>query len=91
MKDYPTKITFGQMRETGATRIVVFCKDYQCSHNVQMDASRWPDEMRLSDLEPRFTCTVCRKRGSIMRSVDAPPRMRTCGLMEVGQSSRHDR
>ncbi len=79
MNDYPTKIMFGEMRETGATRIIVFCKDYQCSHNVQLDAARWPDEMRLSDLEPRFTCTVCGGRGSIIRSVDVPPRMGTGG------------
>ncbi|MGY4570538.1 uncharacterized protein (UPF0264 family) [Bradyrhizobium sp. USDA 3256] len=77
MRDYPTKITFGEMRETGATRIIVFCKDYRCSHNVQMDAARWPDEMRISDVEPRFICTVCGKRGSNIRSVDAPPRMGT--------------
>ena len=77
MSDYPMKITFREMRETGATRIIVFCKDYRCSHNIQMDAAKWPDEMRLSDLEPRFICTVCGKRGSIIRSVDAPPKMGT--------------
>ena len=77
MQDYPTKITFGEMRETGATRIIVFCRDYCCSHNVQMDASRWPDEVRISDVEPRFICTVCGKRGSSIRSADEPPRMGT--------------
>lgn len=30
----------------------MFCKNYQCSHNVTIDASKWPDGMRLSDLEP---------------------------------------
>lgn len=75
MQNYPVKITFGEMRETGATRIIVFCKDYRCSHNVTMDASRRPDEMRLSDLEPCFTCTVCGQRGSSIRSVDVPPKM----------------
>ncbi|WP_092117006.1 hypothetical protein [Bradyrhizobium erythrophlei] len=79
MKDYPIKITFGEIRETGARRITVFCKDYRCSHNAEIDAARWPDEMRLSDLEPRFTCTVCGRRGSINRSVDAPPRIGTGG------------
>jgi hypothetical protein len=75
--DYPTKITFGEMRETGATRIIVFSKDYRCSHNVQMDALRWPDQVRISDVEARFVCTVCGKRGSNIRSADQPPRMGT--------------
>ncbi|OKO79049.1 hypothetical protein [Bradyrhizobium sp. NAS96.2] len=79
MSDYPTKITFGEMRETGATRIIVFCKDYRCSHNVTMDGSKWPAEMRLSDLEPRFRCTVCGKRGSNIRSVDVPGKIGTGG------------
>jgi hypothetical protein len=75
MSARPQKITFREMRQTGATRIVDFCQDYQCSHNVQMDASQWPDELQLSDLEPRFTCRVCGKRGSIIGSVNPPAKM----------------
>ncbi|WFU57741.1 hypothetical protein QA639_09640 [Bradyrhizobium pachyrhizi] len=37
MRDFPTKITFVEMRETGATRVIVFCKDYRCSYNVTVD------------------------------------------------------
>ena len=28
-----------------------------------MSANRWPDRMRLSDIEPDFVCTACGKRG----------------------------
>jgi hypothetical protein len=29
-----------------------------------VSADQWPDEMRLSDIEPGFTCTACGKRGA---------------------------
>jgi hypothetical protein len=28
---------------------------------------RWPDDVRLSDIEPGLTCTVCGKRGADVR------------------------
>jgi hypothetical protein len=28
------KITFGEMRQSGGRRIVVYCSDYKCSHSV---------------------------------------------------------
>jgi hypothetical protein len=33
--------------------------DYRCAHHVEMNAELWPDDIRLSDLEPKFTCQVC--------------------------------
>jgi hypothetical protein len=30
-------------------------------------AIEWSDEMRLSDLEPRFICKACGKRGADVR------------------------
>ncbi|KRQ03320.1 hypothetical protein AOQ71_31855 [Bradyrhizobium manausense] len=76
----PVKITLGQMRETGARGVIVFCEDYRCSHNVKLApdvVDQWPDELRISDLEPRFVCGVCGRRGAIVRSDDPPPRMGT--------------
>jgi hypothetical protein len=32
-----------------------------------MMADRWPDDVRLSDIEPRFLCQVCGKRGADVR------------------------
>ena len=32
-----------------------------------MGGDRWPDDMRLSDLEPRFVCSACGKRGADVR------------------------
>jgi hypothetical protein len=34
---------------------------------VERDGDRWPDDVRLSDLEPRFTCQACGRRGADVR------------------------
>jgi hypothetical protein len=61
------KITFGEMRASGASRIIVHCGDYKCNHLVTISADRWADDVRLSDLEPDFVCTACGKRGAEVR------------------------
>jgi hypothetical protein len=30
-------------------------------------ADRWPDYLRLSDIEPQFTCRACGKSGADVR------------------------
>jgi len=32
-----------------------------------ISGDRWPDDVRLSDLEPRFTCQACGRRGADVR------------------------
>jgi hypothetical protein len=73
----PMKITFGEMRESGLDRILIYCADYKCSHSIQMSADRWPDDIRLSDIEPLFVCQACGKRGADVRGLFAPARMGT--------------
>jgi hypothetical protein len=41
-----------------------YCGEYKCAHSVLVDSDRWGDDVRLSDLEPRFTCKVCGRRGA---------------------------
>jgi hypothetical protein len=65
--DRPQKITFGEMRESGIHGVLIYCSDYRCSHLITMDAARWPDDLRLSDIEPRFVCTACGRRGADVR------------------------
>jgi len=43
------------------------CSDYRCSHSLAVSADRRPDDVRLSDIEPRFACTAYGKRGADMR------------------------
>jgi hypothetical protein len=61
------KITFADMREMGVRGILVYCSDYKCSRLITMSGDRWPDDMRLSDIETRFVCKVCGKRGADVR------------------------
>ena len=63
----PTKITFGEMRDTGVRGVLIYCSDYKCSHSIAISADQWPDDMRLSDLEPQFVCKACGKRGADVR------------------------
>ena len=65
------KITCGEMRQHDVTGILVYCSDY---HLVTMADPQWPDAVRLSDIEPRFICTVRGKRGADIPDF-APARM----------------
>jgi hypothetical protein len=73
----PVKITFGQMRSSGVRGVIVYCTDYKCSHSIAMDADLWSDDLRLSDIEERFVCKACGKRGADVRPHFAPARMGT--------------
>jgi hypothetical protein len=50
------------MREMG-----VYCSDYHCSHWGKINADRWSDDVRLSDLEPLFVCQACGTRPADLR------------------------
>ena len=65
--DRPTKISFGDMREAGVRGLLIYCADYRCSHAIAISGDAWPDDLRLSDLEPRFICQRCGKRGANVR------------------------
>jgi len=67
MSDRLQKITFADMRDMGVRGLLIYCLDYKCSHLVTMNGDGWPDDTRLSDLEPRFVCSACGKRGADVR------------------------
>jgi hypothetical protein len=71
------KITLGEMRHSGVYGLLVYCGDYRCSHHLAISAEPWPDDLRLSDLEPRFVCKVCGVRGADIRPNFTPARMGT--------------
>jgi hypothetical protein len=52
----PQKITFGEMRASGVRDVLVYCADYRCSHSITIDASRWPDDVRLSESRVSRRC-----------------------------------
>ena len=53
------KITLGEMRASGVRGLLVYCADYKCSHWTKISGDGWPDDVRLSDLEPMFVCQAC--------------------------------
>ena len=61
------KITIGEMRESALPGLIVYCGDYKCSHSVVIEANRWANDVRLSDLEPLFVCKACGHRGADVR------------------------
>jgi hypothetical protein len=61
------KITLGEMRTSGVRGLLVYCADYKCAHAVRISGDRWPDHVRLSDLEPLFVCQACGRRGADIR------------------------
>jgi hypothetical protein len=70
MRDDPEreqKITFADMRNMGVRGVLIYCSDYKCSHSIAISADRWPDDLRLSDLEALFVCKACGKHGADVR------------------------
>jgi hypothetical protein len=61
------KITFGEMRTAGVRGLLIYCSDYKCSHSIATSGDRWPDDVWLSDLEPRFICQACGRKGADVR------------------------
>jgi len=61
------KITLGEMRASGVRGLLIYCSDFRCSHSTAISADGWPDHVRLSDIEPRFTCQTCGHKGADVR------------------------
>jgi hypothetical protein len=52
------------MRSSGVRGLLIYCADYRCS---PCSGDLWPDDARLFDLEPKFHCSACGKRGADVR------------------------
>ena len=66
----PTKITFAELRNMGVRGVLAYCADYRCSHSIAISADRWPDDLRLSDIEDRFTCSASGKRVDVLACIN---------------------
>lgn len=73
----PQKNTFGEMRASGCRDVLIYCRDHRCSHHVETNADGWADDVRLSDIESCFVCSVCVKRGADVRPKFSQARMGT--------------
>jgi hypothetical protein len=61
------KVTFTEMRTSGTRGLLVYWSDYKCSHWTAISGDQWPDEIRLSDIETRFTYQAYGRRGADLR------------------------
>jgi hypothetical protein len=67
VQERPQKITFAEMRSAGVRALLIYCSNYHCSHSIQISADQYGDDVRLSDLESKFVCTVCGNKGADVR------------------------
>lgn len=77
MTTTPQKVTFGEMRESGAHDVLIYCRDCRCGRHVETSADGWADDVQLSDIKSNFTCTRCGRRGADVRPKFSQARMRT--------------
>jgi hypothetical protein len=49
------KINLAEMHASGVRGLLIYCSDYHCSDWTAINGDPWPDHVRPSDLEPRFT------------------------------------
>jgi hypothetical protein len=56
-----------EMRAVVVRGLLICCSDYRCSHWIAISGDRWPDDVRLSDLEPLFVCQACGRKGADVR------------------------
>jgi hypothetical protein len=54
------------LAKSGCAGAAFCCADYRCGHRCS--GEHWPDDLLLSDIEPRFVRQACRKRGADVRS-----------------------
>ena len=75
------KITFGEMRASGVRDVLIIAATIVARTMSKSTPIGRPDNVRLSDVDPSFTCTACGKRGADIRPNFPQARM---GLPEVG-------
>jgi hypothetical protein len=59
----PQKIMLGEMRAIGVRGVLGYWSDYHCSHSIAISTARWPDQLRLSELESLFVFEACGTKG----------------------------
>jgi hypothetical protein len=55
---------------------------------IAISGDPWPDDVRLSDIEHRFICAVCGKRGADAAGFQLGPEARACHGLSLMSRSR---
>jgi hypothetical protein len=61
------KITFGEMRAASVRAACWSIAPTTGARALRISADRWPDHIRLSDLERLFACQACGRSGADIR------------------------
>jgi hypothetical protein len=67
MMTRPQTTTLGELRASGVHSLLICCGDCCCAYSIGIEGKQWGDDVRLSDLEDKFTCTVCGARRADVR------------------------
>jgi hypothetical protein len=69
---FPAARSLKRPHETGPWKSVCY-PNHRCSHHTETNADGWPDDdVRLSDIEPNFTCTKYGRKGAEVRPAAFP-------------------
>ena len=91
MTAYSTKITFGEMRDSGVRDVLIYCRGHRCSRHIEISADGWTDDgkavghragLRLHQVRPawrRGAAEVSARRGSGRASKRKRPAYRPGG------------
>jgi len=60
------------MRSAGVRGLLIYCSDYHCSHSTAISGDRWPDDVRLSDLEAKLFAGLVARRQIIFGLAATP-------------------
>jgi hypothetical protein len=55
--------TIAHFKSHGVTRLLVYCDDMICKHRASIPIDSLPDQLTLTDLQPRLRCTKCGRPG----------------------------
>jgi hypothetical protein len=67
MVERPLKITFAEMHDSDVRGIPVYLLGPQVQPLCRLMADHGPDDVRPSDIEPRYVCSVCATQGAEVR------------------------
>lgn len=68
MVGHVEQMTFREMRAAGVTAYYLLLLRFKCSHHAVISAGQWPEDVRLSDIEPQFVCSVGLKGAEVAAS-----------------------
>jgi hypothetical protein len=74
------KIIFAEMRAAGVRGLLIYCSDYKCGHWTTISGDRGPGDVRLSNLESRFTCQFAAREAPTFAQISAGKKRRPTPL-----------